>query len=227
MVSQSNSKKMKQNIAKLSITLLVLSLVVIHGCKKEEFPSTVKKVSYPTISIVGDPVVILHVGDTYSDQGATYYDSLYLDNGTIGTTTEVNTSEEGFFIVTYSAKNQFGFEGSGTRLVAVTEASDSLDVSGDYARTSNGAPATVTKVGRGVFMTDNVSGAASGTQDAAYFMFTADSTMIMPTQFLPNFVATANFVDPAYDFTASPPKYSYVIDNPSVFAPSKRTFEKQ
>lgn len=207
--------------------LLGLGLLLINSCKKEEFPSQTKKVSHPTITLVGDPVVILHVGDTYTDQGATYYDSLYGDNGTLSTTTEINTAEEGFFIVTYSAKNQYGFEGSGTRLVAVTEASDSIDVSGNYARTSNSAPVTVTKVGRGVFMTDNVSGAPSGTQDAAYFMFTADSTMIMPDQFLPNFVAQAAFVDPVYDFTASPPNYSYVIDNPSVFAPSLRVFEKQ
>jgi hypothetical protein len=217
---------MKQHTIKTTIAMLALALVLINGCKKEDTPSKTVKVSHPTINLVGDPVVILHVGDTYTDAGATYTDSMYGDHGTLTTTTEINTAEEGFFIVTYSATNQYGFEGSGTRLVAVTNADDALDVSGDYARASNGAPVTVTKVGRGVFQTDNVSGAASGTTDAAYFMFKADSSMVMPVQFLPNFIATAAFVDPVYDFTASPPNYSYVIDNPG-FAPSLRVFEKQ
>ena len=106
-------------------------------------PSKTVKVSQPTININGAPVIILHVGDTYTDLGATYYDSLYGDNGSLSTTTVVNTSAEGFFIVTYSAKNQYGFEGSGTRLVAVTEVGDLLDVSGDYARVSNGVVSTV------------------------------------------------------------------------------------
>lgn len=217
---------MKQKTIKISILALILSIVLINGCKKEDTPSKTVKVSHPTININGDPVVILHVGDTYTDPGATYYDSLYGDHGSLTTTTEVNTSAEGFFIVTYSATNQYGFDGSGTRLVAVTNISDALDVSGDYARTSNGAPATVSKVGRGVFSTSNVSGSASSLKDAAYFMFTSDSTMVMPVQFLPNFVATAGFVDPVYDFTATPLNYSYNIDN-SGFSPVRRIFEKQ
>lgn len=205
---------------------MAIVFISIAGCKKEgDKPSQTVTVSRPTINLIGDPVVILNVGDTYTDQGATYYDSLYGDNGTLTTSTVVNTAEEGFYIVTYTATNRYGFEGSGTRLVAVTQASDSLDVSGDYARVSNGAPVVVTKVGRGVFMTDNVSG-ANPAVDAAYFMFTADSTMVMPTQFLPNFVATCNFIDPVYDFTATPVNYSYNIDN-SGFNPVRRVFEKQ
>ncbi len=215
---------MKLNNIKIITSILLVSMVVLNGCKKEDLPSKTVTVSQPTITLIGDPVVILNVGDTYVDQGATYYDSLYHDNGTLSTSTEVNTTEEGFFIVTYSAKNKYGFEGSGTRLVAVTGASDLLDVSGDYARASNGVPAVVTKIGRGVFLTDNVGGNSGN--DPAYFMFTSDSTMVMPTQFLPNSIATVNFVDPVYDFTAVPVNYSYSIDNPG-FNPVLRVFEKQ
>src|SRR6478672_2406364 len=121
---------MKQKVIKIALAITVIALLVMGGCKKEELPSKTVKVSHPTITLIGPPVVILNVGDTYTDQGATYYDSLYTDNGTLSTTTVVNTSEEGFFIVTYTATNQYGFEGSGTRLVAVTGASNSLDVSG-------------------------------------------------------------------------------------------------
>lgn len=216
---------MKQQIIKQSILFSMLAFLMISGCKKEEFPSKTVEVSQPTINLIGDPVIILHVGDTYTDQGATYYDSLYGDNGILSTTTEISTDQEGFFIVTYSAKNKYGFEGSGTRLVAVTEADDLLDVSGEYYHAARGGTAMISKVGRGVFVTDNVAGGS--TLQSAYFMFTADSTMVMPTQYLPAYVCSANFIDPVYDFSATPlPTYSYEIDGPA-FGTGQRLFEKQ
>lgn len=217
---------MKHNTIKITLLIAVAALLTIAGCKKEDTPSKTMKVSAPTITLIGDAIVTLHVGEAYVDQGATYYDSVYGDNGTLSSTTQVNTSEEGFAIVYYSVFNKYGFEGTATRLVAVTDVDDALDISGTYSRTSNGAEAVVTKLGRGVFQTDNVSGAPSGIKDAAFFMFKADSTIVMPDQFLPNFAAQASFVDPVYDFTASPPNYSYSIDNPNVFSPVLRTFEK-
>lgn len=218
---------MKRYTFKITLVLAAAVLLLVNGCKKEDTPSKTMKVSRPTITLLGDPIISLHVGEAYVDPGATYYDSLYGDNGSISAASEVNTSEEGFVIVTYSVFNKYGFEGTATRLVAVTDVDDALDISGSYSRTSNGAEAIVSKLGRGVFQTDNVSGAAAGgTHDAAFFMFKSDSTMVMPDQFLPNFGASAAFVDPAYDFTASPTSYSYAIDNPSVFSPAVRTFVK-
>jgi hypothetical protein len=216
---------MKKKLLKFALAISAVSLLAIAGCKKDELPSKVVVVSHPTVTLQGDPVVILNVGDTYSDQGATYYDSLYGDQGTLTATTEVNTSEEGFFVVRYTATNQYGHEGSGTRLVAVTGIDDAFDVSGTYIRVGTGGEATVSKVGRGVFVTTNVAG--GGTPENAYFMFKSDSTMVMPEQFLPAFAASADFVDPVYDFNGTPPNYSYIIDNPAVFGAAVRVFEKQ
>ncbi len=217
---------MKRNKIKIAIAFAAVILLTVTGCKKEDTPSKVMTVSRPVITLNGPTIVSLNVGESYADQGATYLDTVYGDNGTISTTTEVSTAEEGFVIVRYSAFNKYGFEGTATRLVAVTSIDDALDISGLYARTANGAEANVTKLGRGVFQTDNVSGAPSG-PSPAFFMFKGDSTIVMPDQFLPSFGVSAAFVDPVYDFTATPPNYSYVIDNPYVFAPSVRTFEKQ
>ena len=215
---------MKKKSIKFAMAITAITLLLIAGCKKDELPSKTVEVSLPTITLVGDPVVILNVGDTYVDQGATFYDSLYGDNGTISTTTEVNTAEEGFVIVRYTATNKYGFEGSGTRLVAVTGASDLLDVSGDYFHAARGGTATVSKVGRGVFVTDNVSG--GGSSSDAYFMFTSDSTMVIPTQFLTNNGVNASFTDASYDFTSLPPTYEYKIAAAG-FGPGLRVFEKQ
>ncbi len=128
-------------------------------------------------------------------------------------------------MVRYTAINQNGHEGSSTRLVAVTGASDAFDISGDYFHAARGGTAVVSKVGRGVFVTDNISGGAAGS-DVAYFMFTSDSVMVMPTQFLPAFGVTADFEDVAYDFESSPPAYVYTI-LAAGFGNAPRAFEKQ
>lgn len=212
-----------KNIKYLFAALAVIS---ISSCEKAEdqYPSEVKEVSAPTITLIGDPVVILNVGDTYNDQGATYYDSLYLDNGSISTDTEISTDEEGFFIVTYTATNKFGFEGSGTRLIAVTSAPDALDVSGTYDHAQRGGFSEVTKIGRGVFQTSNISG-GTGTIEPAYFMFTGDSSMIMPVQFLIVSRVPGEFIDPQYDFTP-PGSYTYEIAAAG-YGPGPRLFEKR
>jgi hypothetical protein len=216
---------MKKKSIKFALAITAIALLFVAGCKKEKLPSKTVEVSHPTVTLNGDPVIILNVGEAYTDPGATYYDSLYGDNGNLTTTTEVNTSEEGFFIISYSATNQYGFEGSGTRLVAVTGASDQFDVSGEYFHAARGGTANVSKVGRGVFVTDNVSGGAAGS-DIAYFMFKADSTMVMPEQFLPAFGVPAEFTSESYDFTSSPPTYEYKI-LASGFGSGLRVFEKQ
>lgn len=202
-----------------------LTMVFAYACEEveDQYPSEVKEVSAPTITLIGDPVVILNVGDPYTDPGATYYDSLYEDSGTITSSTEINTDEEGFFVVTYSATNRYGFEGSGTRLVAVTSASDSLDVSGTYFHAQRGGTSDVTKIGRGVFQMSNISGGRS-LIEPAYFMFTGDSSMIMPPQVLP-ISGPVEFSGAFYDFTP-PGSYTYAISNPS-YAPAPRLFVKQ
>lgn len=202
-----------------------LTMIFAYSCEEveDQFPSEVKEVSAPTITLIGDPVVILNVGDPYTDQGATYYDSLYGDNGTISSTTEISTDEEGFYVVVYTATNRYEFEGSGTRLVAVTAVSDALDISGSYFHAQRGGTSEVTKIGRGVFQTDNISGGTS-LLEPAYFMFTGDSSMIMPPQVLPE-SGPAEFSDAAYDFTP-PGSYTYAILNPG-YGSAPRLFVKQ
>ncbi len=209
-----------------NIKYLFAALVIfLSSCEdvEDQFPSEVMVASYPTITLIGDPVIALNVGDTYVDPGATYYDSLYLDSGTIFSTTEVITSEEGFFVVEYTAENSFGFVGSGTRLVAVTSISDAFDISGIYDHFQRGGTSEVTKVGKGVFQTDNISGGTS-TIESAFFMFSGDSAMIMPPQTIA-LSGPADFTDEAYDFT-SPGSYVYTI-LASGYGDAPRLFEKQ
>jgi len=209
-----------------NIKYLFAALVIfVSSCEEveDQYPSEVKEFSAPTITLIGDAIVILNVGDPFTDPGATYYDSLYLDSGTITSTTEINTSEEGIYVVTYTAENKNGMEGSATRVVAVTSMSDAFDISGTYDHFQRGGVSVVSKIGRGVFLTDNVSGGTS-LIEPAFFMFTGDSAMIMPSQELPE-SGPADFTDEAYDFTP-PGSYTYAIDNPG-YGPAPRLFEKQ
>src|ERR1051325_5040246 len=106
----------------IQLFLIAALFLLVSSCKKSEdqYPSTVMKASYPIITLRGGPIVILNVGDTYVDSGATYIDTFYHDSGNTTSTTEVNTSEEGIFVVNYSAENRYGFVGTATRVVAVT-----------------------------------------------------------------------------------------------------------
>ncbi|MFN8277231.1 MAG: DUF5011 domain-containing protein [Chitinophagales bacterium] len=207
-----------------SLTFIAL-LLSIASCKKIEnqYPSKTVKVSAPTITLKGDPVVILHTGDSYTDAGATFYDSLYLDQGDLTTSTTINTAEEGFYIVSFSAKNKYGFESTASRLVAVTNIADTFDISGDYARTSNGALATVSRIGRGVFHTDNACGCSY--VDEAYFMIKSDSTIDMPAQYIPQSGGEADFDGETIEYTPTV-AYSYTILG-SAYGTAVRTFVKQ
>lgn len=225
MVGRELINEKRQTMKKAYSLLIVALLIGMASCKKIEnqYPSKTVKVSAPTITLKGDPVVILHTGDTYVDGGATYYDSLYKDFGDLVTTTQINTAEEGFYIVSYTAKNRYGFESTSARLVAVTNIADSFDISGDYARTSNGATATLSKVGRGVFHTDNACGCVY--VDEAYFMIKSDSTIDMPAQYIPQTAAVSDFDGETIEYNPTV-AYSYTILGPS-YGTAVRTFVKQ
>lgn len=209
----------------LATTLIA---VLLHtGCKKEnQKPSTVVKVSYPKVNLVGDAILVLNRGDAFNDPGASWYDSTTAESGTIKATATVPTSADTIVVITYTAKNKNGFTTSITRTVAVTGISDAYDISGVYLRTANGDTANITKIGRGLFQTDNLGGNVF--LDVAFFMVKTDSTPIFPSQYLVNSAESAAFQGAEIDYSPTPPTVtiSYVVIA-NQYATAVRTFEKQ
>src|ERR1039457_6419178 len=147
---------------------IIISIIAIcclfAACTKEtQNVSTVVNVTYPVITLKGAQIISTGIGTgAYTDPGATAYDSLTSSTKNLTPiTNNVDLTMPGFYSVEYSDTNGDGFYSSAIRLVLVTGVSPSIDISGTYARQSNGQTVTVTKVGTGLYTTDNVGGVAN------------------------------------------------------------------
>ena len=121
-----------------------------------------------------------------------------------------------------SATNKNGLKASVTRDVAVTGISSAFDISGVYLRSGTSATTNVTKLGRGLFQTDNVGG--NSLFDPAVFLIQTDSTILIPDQIFPS-SGPASFSQA--QITYGPPiSISYAIAA-SGYGSQVRTFVKQ
>ncbi|MDB5282058.1 MAG: hypothetical protein JWO06_1133, partial [Bacteroidota bacterium] len=174
--------------------------------------------------LLGDPIIILNHGDQFTDPGATWVDTATGESGTVKSTTTVTTDADGLFVITYTATNKYGLKASITRDVAVTGISASFDISGIYQRTA-GAPddtAHITKLGRGLFQTDNVGGNVY--HDVGVFLIETDSSILIPDQNL-SVSGAASFTNATINYTP-PITISYGVLNPG-YGTQTRTFIKQ
>jgi len=214
--------------------ILILSLIAgiaFAGCKKKENNvSMLVTVSYPIVTINGSQYVSINVGSTFTPPSATAYDTFYKENlAAVPNLGVLNTSVPGLYTVQYSAKNQYGFIGTANLYVAVTNISDSLDLSGWYLRNGNTAEvAFVTKLARGMFMTSNLGGDDTATQATsvlpAVFAVTSDTTIDLGTQ--PTSVGTLTATSETLSLAVGDTSYSYAVDLTG-YGTEIRTFVKQ
>ncbi len=208
----------------------VVLILLVAGCKKEDqYPSKTVTVTYPAINLKGDAVVILHTGDTYTDAGATLVDDITGASSDIeAVDNPVDPSTPGVYMVTFTAKNANGFETVKQRPVVVTDIDDSWDLTGTYARTSNGVEVHVTKIGRGVYTIDNVGGVVASSPQFIFQVYMAqldDATIEVPAQYIDD-GTVLDCVDETLTAQPGDTSFSYIVDNPS-FGTSTRTFAKQ
>ena len=168
------------------IILSFAAVIAIAGCKKQHTTiSNVVTASYPKVTITGSPYVSIPVGGTFVPPNATAYDSFYRETeSVVKNLGSLDNTTPGLYVIAYTAKNKYGFEGSSYVYVAVTNVSDTLDLTGLYYRGSN--PAYITKVGTGLFITSNVGGDDSVTQASsiipAVFAVTSNASFDFGTQ---------------------------------------------
>lgn len=209
---------------------LILAFVIISACNKEKINNTDTKVGisrvtfFPSLTLNGSDYVAVNMGDTYTDPGATATVGGADVPVTIDGTVDIN--EPGVYAITYSAKNSDGFSASARRFVVVYSTSDDAaanDLSGDYARTSNGSIATWTKIGPGVYKIFNPGG-APGTNLTVIAINPTGFTVEIPEQVSSDGSITSSG-DEVYT-NSNPPQYSWTIHNPT-YGPALRTFIKQ
>ncbi len=170
--------------------LSVVAAVAFTGCKKTM--STVSEahhVSYPTILLSSDLYYSIPVGGTLPTITATAYDSFYREvDPVVIDQSSLDNSTPGLYAVTLSAKNKYGMTAYSSVYIGVTSASPALDLSGTYIRLATaGRVAHVSKLGTGLFMTDNVGGVnvtdpTTGAAVSAVFVVTSDTTLDLGTQ---------------------------------------------
>lgn len=223
-INNSNSNFMK----KIIIVLFAFSFLAYTGCRKrdtEEGVSTVVDVSKPTINLKGDKFVTLSVGEAYTDPGGTLIDDISGAESDIPAAeyTNLDISTPGVYYMLYSAKNSNGYINNNVRYIAVTDYNDAVDLTGTYARTSNGVEVEVTKVAPSFYKNSDMGGAGLG--DALYFVIIDDSTITGGTQFSETIGAEISTnseglsLDDPYTF-----KYALTAGG---YGPAVRTFVKQ
>lgn len=174
------------------VALIVLGLsVMFFSCEKkyttDNITQKIVAPHYPTITLNGPQFMSVPVSasGTYTDAGAVGLNDN--DNSTVQLTPEpydVDLTTPGFYTVLYSFKNTDGYSADATRFILVTDVDGNLDYSGVYYRTANNSPMNVTKIGAGLYKTDNVGG-VSGIPDYifdVYFGQIDDTTLVVPNQ---------------------------------------------
>jgi len=200
------------------------------SCKKDTINNTADKVGiskvtyFPILTMSGDNIIAVEMGSAFTDPGATA--KAGESDVPVTATGSVNTSNPGVYTITYSAVNADGFSATTRRTVAVYSTSAdaaSHDLSGDYARTSNGSIASWTKIAPGVYKVFNPGG-APGT-NLTVIVFNPTGYQI----FIPEQVASDGSVTSSTNESytnSTPPQYSWKIVNPG-YGSGQRTFVKQ
>jgi hypothetical protein len=169
------------------LMLSVVAAIAFAGCKKKENTvSRLVNVSYPTVKITSGQYFSFKTGGgplpNINTIHATAYDSFYHETLTpVVDASLLSNVAPGLYIATVSAKNSNGFTGYAYVYVAITDAPDTMDISGLYWLKVNGNassknPALVTKKAAGLYLTSNVAG-----------VDTSDHTMpVIPAVFVVN-----------------------------------------
>lgn len=165
------------------------SIFLVTACKKKVESSTMV-VKVPKFELIGPTAFSTPAGPgSYVDPGVKYTDESGVESTiTTPTTSDVNLAAPGFYSCSYELKTDHGYKLKASRLVLVTPVSPSDDYSGVYARTSNGQTVNVTKIGTGLYTTDNVGGVAANNAFIfdVYFGLLNDTDIVVPLQ--PNVV---------------------------------------
>jgi hypothetical protein len=214
------------------VQLLFLSLIIALGaCNKEDINNTETQIGrsrvtfFPVLTLKGDRYMAIPKGGTYTDPGVDATEGGQPIQATASPA--VNTAVPGVYSVVYTATNKDGFSANLLRTVAVyeTDAVAALqDLSGNWARSTNGSIASFTKMAPGVYKVFNPGG-APGTNVTVIAINPTASVLKIPTQLISvgnPFGSTSETLN----YAADPKSFVWTIVN-SGYGTAARTFTKQ
>ncbi|HEY9259304.1 immunoglobulin-like domain-containing protein [Chitinophaga sp.] len=213
-----------------ALYIFLAGAMLLSACSKNSEDVYTKMVTptFPTITLKGDPVVTLSVGGTYTDAGATGYDSITkVSTELTPLSNNVDPANAGFYVVSFLTKNVYGYRTSADRLVLVTTISPSDDISGSYKRVGNNEIVHVVKAGTGLYTIDNVGGVAGAPAPFVfpyYIGFPDENTFEGPSQNTP--LGGLSLSNTSITRSGANITLKYVVINPN-FGTAVRTFERQ
>lgn len=197
-----------KNIIKLTLSVVVAALV-ISSCTTST--GDVSRITFfPDFVMNGDAYIILQTGDDWTDPGVTATEGG--EEIPVASSGVVDPSTPGVYVITYSATNSDGFDGTVQRTVrVVTPGTDIDDISGSYdglrLNRSLGGTVVITKIAPGVFeCTDFMGGyyafgVSFGTayQTNGILTQNADASWTSSQGFNPGFGLIGEAVNISYD----------------------------
>lgn len=197
-------------------------VLFLSSCEKDT-EGLSKETAFANFEMTGDPIMFIKPGATFTDPGVTA-----TENGAaleVKRTGTVNTSVAGVYQIDYSAVNSDGYPGTTSRQVVVFEATPdvaAVDLSGNYARNTNGSLAVFTKIAPGVYSVSNPGG-APGTNLIVIAFHLSPTSVAIPEQVSNDgsiTSSTGNAYNPATKTLV------WTIRNPG-YGTAARTFTKQ
>jgi hypothetical protein len=212
----------------LGFSILMFFMTIASSCEDEDFANPEGRVGiskitvYPTLTLVGDRYMAIVNGATpFTDPGATATEGETEIPVTVTGSVDANTP--GVYTLTYTAVNKDGFSASATRTVVIANvdaAAAATDLSGNYARSTNGSVAVWTKIAPGVYTVFNPGG-APGTNLTVVAVNSSGNNVEIPEQLASDGSPTSSDEEAFGGNT-----YSWVIVNPG-YGTALRTFVKQ
>lgn len=121
---------MKNEILYLMVFMLVIS--GFSSCKKETTAGFTHITYYPTIVVLGSPVVIAPLGVPYVDAGVKAELQGEDVSSQVVSTSNVNSSVGGKYLVSYKITNADGYSRTASRIVYVADTTPSILASGEH-----------------------------------------------------------------------------------------------
>lgn len=206
---------------KLFITLFFIGGLLV-SCENEDTEGVSKVTNYPTITINGESLEVLFLGDTYTEKGAiSMAGSEILATTTSG---QVNTNAIGVYKITYSAKNSDGFSASKKRTIIVMSKSPSaIDLSGTFFRSGNAN--NVTRISDRVYKCDNATGYNVDADKITLTFYNLDDTKVY-APYQENTSKSGISAESNVGTIISNDKWNWVIYASAVFGTAQRNFAR-
>ncbi|WP_164977397.1 immunoglobulin-like domain-containing protein [Ancylomarina salipaludis] len=215
----------------------MLCIIALFSSCDDKGTEDISRITYyPLLEMAGEEIVVLNVGDTFTDAGVTAL--VGGESAEVTIDGSVDASVAGIYALVYTAYNEDGFSASVLRQVIVQDLASiaGTDLTGSYKRTMYGPNAGggysewVATGAAGVYKVNDVGGVDSGSYEYDLVVYqVANDKIVMPVQVNKRggtIFASSTKSGSAPDVIAYNAGYIWSVKG-SGYGTNLRTFEKQ